>query len=548
MIHNRAIGRTRVEHKQQEAQTKKYSLEEFLEKCDYEGAVTLLKFNIINKITTVEKPQEWLAYCYVHLGKYQEAFNIYERLLQSDDEYDADHLLHAAVCKVYMGEFEEARDLAQRGPANALQNRILFHIACKLQDDDALLQYHSKLQNVESDQLALAAVHYLRSHFEPSLETYKQLADDHPEYDALNLYMAMVHYRLDYYDKSLEVLKKYLAKYTNSLAAVNLAACNEYRLYTGAAAEASMKPYIAREPALGRMPLIRHNMVVFNDGKNADKILPELFESVPESRLNLVIYHLKRKESEEAWELIKDFEPSIPPEFILKASVAAMLGQDSDNLTLLNLAKEWYSLVGGSATEQDTVPGRQAMSACLFLLRQFDDVIIYLDSIKQYFENDPTFHWNYGMALAFAGRTEDALSVLQGVVDPMMREDPAYLLNMARLYIRSDNPDMAWELYCRASLPPEQSMELLQLIGNDCYTAKQWLHALKAFDALERLEPSTELWKAKRGAAVGLVRDVAEGKEDDAVLDDVVAMLKKSQAQDQAALLVSRIEQWRLTI
>ena len=30
----------------------------------------------------------------------------------------------------------------------------------------------------------------------------------------------------------------------------------------------------------------------------------------------------------------------------------------------------------------DTIPGRQCMSSCFFLLKQFDDVLIYLNSIK----------------------------------------------------------------------------------------------------------------------------------------------------------------------
>ncbi len=43
MIHNRAPGRARVEQKQKEEETKKFDLNEFLEKCDYQGAITLLK-------------------------------------------------------------------------------------------------------------------------------------------------------------------------------------------------------------------------------------------------------------------------------------------------------------------------------------------------------------------------------------------------------------------------------------------------------------------------------------------------------------------------
>jgi hypothetical protein len=54
--------------------------------------------------------------------------------------------------------------------------------------------------------------------------------------------------------------------------------------------------------------------------------------------------------------------------------------------------------VGASASECDTIPGRQCMASCFFLLKQFEDVLIYLKSIKTYFYNDDDFNWNYGLA------------------------------------------------------------------------------------------------------------------------------------------------------
>jgi hypothetical protein len=35
-----------------------------------------------------------------------------------------------------------------------------------------------------------------------------------------------------------------------------------------------------------------------------------------------------------------------------------------------------------SASISDTIPGRQCMASCFFLLKQFDDVLIYLNSFK----------------------------------------------------------------------------------------------------------------------------------------------------------------------
>lgn len=56
---------------------------------------------------------------------------------------------------------------------------------------------------------------------------------------ALNVYLALCYYKLDYYDVSLEVLQVYLQQFADSATAVNLRACNHYKLYNGKAAEVS---------------------------------------------------------------------------------------------------------------------------------------------------------------------------------------------------------------------------------------------------------------------------------------------------------------------
>ncbi len=499
-----------------------------------------------NNLKTIDNANDWLAYCHFHLGAYAEALAFYETQL-GDPSSSPMYFLFASICKYYLGEFDDAKEYALKGPECPLQNRIQFHISHKMSADEDLLKFHGKLQNIVDDQLTLAGVHYLRSHFEPALDTYKQIQEEHPDYHAVNLYMAMAHYRLDFYDMSLEVLQKYLQQWDRSLAAVNLNACNTYRLYGGADAQAALAPYIEKEPALGRMPLIRHNTVVFNDGQSADKILPDLFGAVPEAKLNLVIYYVRRKEPELAWELIKDYEPTMPPEYILKACVAAMLGQERDDRDLVAQAQRAYQLVGSATTECDTIPGRQAMASCLFLLQQYEDVLVYLDSIKQFFEAEETFHWNYGMALASAGRTDEAVVALTSITDRHLLAEPAFALMLARLYIRLGDPNKAWEMYLRSEVSADTSVDLLQLIGNDCYTAKAWHIALKAFDALERVEPGPENWKAKRGAAMGLLRDVQDGRAGEETIDEIVKSLQNSSNKAQGSVLADRIEQWRST-
>ena len=40
------------------------------------------------------------------------------------------------------------------------------------------------------------------------------------------------------------------------------------------------------------------------------------------------------------------------------------------------------------------------MASCFYLMRQFDDVMIYMNSIKAYMYNDDDFNYNYGITLA----------------------------------------------------------------------------------------------------------------------------------------------------
>lgn len=66
-----------------------------------------------------------------------------------------------------------------------------------------------------------------------------------------------------------------------------------------------------------------------------------------EARLNLVIYYLRNRETAEAFNLIKDLEPSTPPEYILKGVVHTCYGQMTDNGEHLKIAQQYFQLVRG---------------------------------------------------------------------------------------------------------------------------------------------------------------------------------------------------------
>ena len=168
----------------------------------------------------------------------------------------------------------------------------------------------------------------------------------------------------------------------------------------------------------------------------------------------------------------------MPQEYILKGVVNAAVGQENGSREHLKIAQQYFQLVGGSASECDTIPGRQCMAACFFLLKQFDDVLLYLNSIKSYFYNDDTFNFNYGQAKAAVGNYQEAEEIFLNITNEKLKADYAYLSWLARCFIMNSKARLAWELYLKMETSGE-SFSLLQLIANDCYKMGQFYYAAK---------------------------------------------------------------------
>ena len=374
-------------------------------------------------------------------------------------------------------------------------------------------------------------------------DIYKRILLDNREYLALNVYVALCYYKLDYYDVSQEVLAVYLQHFPDSAIAINLKACNHFKLYNGKAAEQELKTLQeqASNFSFGQ-DLIQHNLVVFRNGEGALQTLPNLVDVIPEARLNLVIYLLKQDDIAEAYALIKDLEPTVPQEYILKGVVNAAIGQDNGSREHLKIAQQYFQLVGGSASECDTIPGRQCMAACFFLLKQFDDVLLYLNSIKSYYYNDDTFNYNYGQAKAAVGNFKEAEEIFLQIQNDKLQNDYAYLSWLGRCYIMNGKARLAWELYLKMETSAE-SFSLLQLIANDCYKMGQFFYSAKAFDMLERLDPNPEYWEGKRGACIGHWQMIIAGREERQSLADIVQMLKNT-ANPQVEQIIKVMKKW----
>lgn len=313
-------------------------------------------------------------------------------------------------------------------------------------------------------------------------------------------------------------------------------------MYNGKAAEAELKVLQDKGINLQAHDLIRHNLVVFSNGDQALQVLPNLLETIPEARLNLIIYYLRRQAVNDAYELIRDIDAATPQEYILKGVVHATLGQATGNRDHLKMAQQCFQLVGTAAQECDTIPGRQCMASFHFLMKNFEDVNVYLNSIKAYMYNDDDFNFNHGIALAATRNYKAAEEALLLIHNETYKAEYVYISWLARCYIMNGNPRSAWDLYLKMTSSNE-SFNLLQLIANDCYKMGHFLYAAKAFDVLERLDPDPEYWEGKRGACVGVFQLLIAGKASKDDLQDALSMIRNT-SNPQVEYIVRIIKKW----
>ncbi|KAF6727244.1 Intraflagellar transport protein 56 [Oryzias melastigma] len=528
-----------ISEKKRKNKNKIPSLEEYLQQRDYLGALTLLEFH--KRIGEKDEHADlWIGYCAFHLGDYKRAMEEYRALTMKPD-CPAEVWVYLACTLFFLGLYKEAEDAASKAPKSPLQNRLLFHLAHKFNEEEKLMGFHQNLEDVTEDQLSLASIHYMRSHYQEAIDIYKRLLLQNKDFLALHVYVALCYYKLDYYDISQDVLAVYLQSIPDSTIALNLKACNHFRLYNGKEAESELKHLIDISSCSFEFAkeLIQHNLVVFRGGEGALQKLPPLIDVIPEARLNLVIYYLRRDDVQEAYNLIQDLVPTTPQEYILKGVVNAARGQEIGSRELLKNAEKLFQLVGGSASECDTIPGRLCMASCFFLLRQFKDVLIYLNSVKDYLFNDDTFKFNCAQAKAAVGKYKEAEEIFLSIQSEKIKNDFIYVSWLARCYIMNQKGQLAWELYLKMGTP----FSLLQLIANECYKMGQFYYAAKAFDALEKLDPDSNYWEGKRGACVGVFQLIVANKESKETLKEVLALLRDS-GNPQVEYIIRTMRKW----
>lgn len=534
MILSRSLATSAPTNDETKNKKNDHNFEDYIDKRDYTGALTVLQFK------RSQDSEMWIAYCYFHSGDYKKAADIYRSMKKMTSEI----LINLACCYFFLGLYPDADNCVSKAEKSQLKTRLQFHLSHKMGDEKKLTEYHQQLQDITEDQLSLASIHYLRAHYQEAIDIYKRILLHNRDYIALNVYVALCYYKLDYYDVSQEVLNVYLQQYPDSIIAINLKACNHFKLYNGKAAEAEMKSLIdhnSQNFTFGH-DLIKHNIVVFRGGEGALQTLPPLLDVIPEARLNLVIYYLKQDEIQEAYELIKILDPAVPQEYILKGVVNAALGQETGSRDHLKVAQQYFQLVGSSVSECDTIPGRQCMASYHFLLRQFDQVHLYLTSIKSYFFNDDSFNFNFAQAQVAMGSYSEAEETLSLIQSEKLKNEYCYISHLCRCHIMNKKPQKAWELYLKLDTSAE-SFSLLQMIANDSYKMGEFYYAAKAFDMLERLDPLPEYWEGKRGACCGLFQMVIAKKQPREILSEMIPILRNS-ANTQVEQIIRVVKRW----
>ena len=108
--------------------------------------------------------------------------------------------------------------------------------------------------------------------------------------------------------------------------------------------------------------------------------------------------------------------------------------------------------------------GRQCLASYFFLKERFEDVVLYLRTIKEFMLEEDDFNWNFGIALAQLDKFEEAEEHLLMVTSEKNREEFIYNAWLARCYINNSKPEMAWNLYLEMNTSNE-TLNLLSLIG-----------------------------------------------------------------------------------
>lgn len=78
----------------------------------------------------------------------------------------------------YLGMYPESLEVLQSTSNSPSKTRLMFHLMHKLNNEDRLMELHASLKDILEDQMSLAGMHYLRSHYQEAIDIYKRILLD----------------------------------------------------------------------------------------------------------------------------------------------------------------------------------------------------------------------------------------------------------------------------------------------------------------------------------------------------------------------------------
>jgi intraflagellar transport protein 56 len=511
---------------------------------DYCGAVTFIEFvrDELKRPYTKELAL-WHGYCLFHSGRYSDALSIYEQLLKAEPDDGVLHLLIAS-CQYYNCDYDDARHSAERGAAGDLRLRLTLHLARQLRDEQGRCQAHSQLADTLTNQLSLAAIHYMDGHYQEAIRIYETLLTQHPEYAALHVYIAMCQFKLEQYQESNHAVDEYLSENSDSAVALNLKSCAYFRLFNSDIAESQLLQIEKSSSAVYDFvaSLTRHNLCIFHNGDDGLRILPPLVHALPEARYNLAILHMRGNSPAEANEVLQDYEPAEAHEFFLRATVLLALGQVNDEALQIEEANSILLEIGELESVKDTVVGRQCLASTKFIIGQYDEALEVLRTVEEIMGDVDEFNYDLGMTFALLSKWQDAERHLLRVQNQQYKKEKYYLTWLCRCHIKNQKPAAAWNLYVEATTV-DVSKALLAVISADCFVMAQYYYAMRAYDVLSKSERGQNYTDGLIASAVGVFRGVLTAKEPTSRLTEIMSILGQEPA---AANVLQTIQRYAL--
>ena len=522
--------------------------EEYIQRCiesrDYIGASTFIDFikTELNHPYTKDIAL-WNGYSLFHSGQYDEAIKVYEELLKQEPD-DTVLYLYISSCHFYNQEYDEARQAALKGPDCDLRTRLIFHIAHQRNDEDELFNAHSRLVGTLENQLSLAAIHYMRGHYQEAIDIYQRLLEEHPDFIALQVYIAMCEFKLEMYAESNETVDAYLAENSDSAVALNLKSCDYLRLFDPDIAESQLLQIKKFSSAAYDFvnALISHNLCIFHDGVDGFTVLPKLVSALSEARYNLAVLYMRENNATEANEILQDYQPIELNESILKGTVLLAIGQLNSEAAPIEEANAIFAEIGSMDNYKDTIPGRECLASTKFIVGEYDETLRVLQTIEEYVADQDEFNYNKGMALASTSQWAEAERYFLMVRNPSYTKEIYYVSWLCRCYIKNKKADEAWKLYVDLT-STEDSKTLLHIIASDCFSTGQYYYAMRAYDVLSKYETDPQLRDGLIASAVGVFRGVLTRKEPSDRVHDVISILS---GEPDAAQVLQTIRQYSL--